>query len=728
MTWISSINQWSERSPALVGGKGSALVRLHQAGVAVPETICITTSAYRRFLSTGGLAEKIQLELNKKPFTEMRWEEIWDIALRIRHLFVTTAMDRELANQLWQTIAATFGDRPLAVRSSAPEEDHYHSSFAGLHDSLLNVRGRTQVLQAIRRVWGSLWSDRALLYRQELQLAPGSSAMAVIIQELLAGETSGIVFTISPLSPKMMMIEAVHGLNQGLVDGDIEPDRWQIDRSSGQIVDHRPPELRSSRMTAADSGVTITPLSADRRATAPLDQEQLRTIADTALAMEHYFSHPLDLEWTWHQGRLLLLQARPITALDGGKGNDQRAWYLSLHRSFANLTMLRTAIEDEMLPAMAKETEAMAVVVSALLPDGELAAEIRHRLARASHWSKAYWDDCIPFAHGIRLFGEIYNDLLAPADPYEFVQLLAGETMLSTSRNQLLAGLAAKVRNNPELAARLADDSLDTIDDQVFLQDLARLERKFGNSFGHGDDARTLLAALLREYARLPMPAEPLDRPDRHRLEQRFLTQAAQAALAMDGSRLLELARASYRLRDDDNIYLGGIEHQLQLAVEEGRRRLVRSHSQQGLGLATPEEIAALLAGDPVTITGPAAAPAPNRPSSSSAVRARQLPGQPASRGIARGRARVITGPDVMADFQAGEILVVDAVDPNMTFLAPLAGAIVERRGGMLIHGAIIAREYGIPCVTGVTGATEFIASGDTVTVDGYLGLVTIDR
>jgi phosphoenolpyruvate synthase/pyruvate phosphate dikinase len=88
----------------------------------------------------------------------------------------------------------------------------------------------------------------------------------------------------------------------------------------------------------------------------------------------------------------------------------------------------------------------------------------------------------------------------------------------------------------------------------------------------------------------------------------------------------------------------------------------------------------------------------------------------------------VITGPIEMRDFQAGEILVVDAVDPNMTFLAPLAAAIVERRGGMLIHGAIIAREYGIPCVTGVTGATEFIASGNTVTVDGYLGLVTIDR
>ena len=76
--------------------------------------------------------------------------------------------------------------------------------------------------------------------------------------------------------------------------------------------------------------------------------------------------------------------------------------------------------------------------------------------------------------------------------------------------------------------------------------------------------------------------------------------------------------------------------------------------------------------------------------------------------------------------FRQGEILVCDAVDPNMTFVVPLAAGIVERRGGMLIHGAIIAREYGIPCVTGVADATSLIASGDRVTVDGYLGIVTI--
>ena len=107
-------------------------------------------------------------------------------------------------------------------------------------------------------------------------------------------------------------------------------------------------------------------------------------------------------------------------------------------------------------------------------------------------------------------------------------------------------------------------------------------------------------------------------------------------------------------------------------------------------------------------------------------VKARQIVGQPAGPGIATGKARVILDASSLFDFKSGEILVCDAVEPNMTFVVPLCAGIVERRGGMLIHGAIIAREYGLPCVTGVPNATTLIRTGDPLTVDGYLGIVII--
>jgi len=109
-------------------------------------------------------------------------------------------------------------------------------------------------------------------------------------------------------------------------------------------------------------------------------------------------------------------------------------------------------------------------------------------------------------------------------------------------------------------------------------------------------------------------------------------------------------------------------------------------------------------------------------------VRPRQLVGQPAGPGIGSGPARVLREASDLYSFKSGEVMVCDAVDPNMTFIVPLCSAIVERRGGMLIHGAIIAREYGIPCVTGVPEAVDLIETGDILTVDGYLGVITVNR
>ena len=108
-------------------------------------------------------------------------------------------------------------------------------------------------------------------------------------------------------------------------------------------------------------------------------------------------------------------------------------------------------------------------------------------------------------------------------------------------------------------------------------------------------------------------------------------------------------------------------------------------------------------------------------------IKPRQLTGLPAGPGLGTGEARVIKTSEDLYDFKAGQVLVCDAIEPEMTLVVPLAAGIVERRGGMLIHGAIVAREYGIPCVTGVPDAAALIKKGDMVTVDGYLGIVIIE-
>ena len=160
-----------------------------------------------------------------------------------------------------------------------------------------------------------------------------------------------------------------------------------------------------------------------------------------------------------------------------------------------------------------------------------------------------------------------------------------------------------------------------------------------------------------------------------------------------------------------------------QMEAAAFRRRL----AQAGGALGTEVQTFYKLYADVLTLAGGTAAPEAREEAMPRRCE-RQITGQPAGPGLARGTARIIRRHTDIAGFKKGEVIVCDAVDPNMTFVMPLAAAIIERRGGMLIHGAIIAREYGLPCVTGVAGATEKIQTGQRVTVDGYLGIVTLSN
>ena len=250
---------------ALAGGKGCALARLDRAGFQVPFTMVVTTGAYQHFVDANGLQEKILLELNRKPFADMRWEEIWDAALRIRSMFLNHPLPSDLDQAFQQALAPPFVDRPAVIRSSAPQEDSAGASFAGIHESYVNVRGHAAILDHIRRVWASLWSDGALLYRQELGLTPESSAMAVLVQALIVGDYSGVAFTVSPMHADQSVVEAVPGLNQGLVDGLVAPERWILNRETHAIVSHTAAD-RSQSVVPADQGVRIAALGDDAQA------------------------------------------------------------------------------------------------------------------------------------------------------------------------------------------------------------------------------------------------------------------------------------------------------------------------------------------------------------------------------------------------------------------------------------------------------------------------------
>lgn len=708
---------------ARVGGKSLSLSMLARNGIRVPEALCISVDAYAEYVSVTGLRERVLLELNRKSFEEMRWEEMWDASLRIRNMFLTTPMPKRLRSRLEEFIADGFAERPVVVRSSAPGEDAAKTSFAGLHESYVNIRGAQSVLEHIHLVWASLWSDRALLYRQELGLDVEKSSMAVIVQELVDGERSGVAFGMSPLDSSQAVIEAVYGLNQGLVDGTIEPDRWILDRATGKVLSYAPAR-RDKAVFPSPGGVRVGPLPASKTKKPPLDNRETAEVFRLGKEAEGHFGAPQDMEWTFKNNLLYALQSRPITSDVGvGKG-DKRSWYLSLHRSFENLLELREKIEGESLPAMSDEAERLAACDVRKMSDGELANEILRRRRIYQKWVDAYWSEFIPFAHGARLFGQTYNDTLRPADPYEFMDLLRGTDMASLERNRLLEEMAGHIRNDPQLAEKLEAGFFEGIDEEFEAMLNQFMDRFGGFMFSKADWRRhdSIIRLLIEMAGRVPAGNRSQGKSI-EKLKDRFLSRFEGAERAF-AEQLLDIGRASYRLRDDDNIYLGRIEEQVLKATDEGKRKLTNRGIAE-VGELEPAEIVKSLR-NPAHI--PKRAVLPERVAADFRLKPRQLTGQPAGAGIVSGKARVVSEPADLFEFKAGEILVCDAVDPNMTFVVPLSAAIVERRGGMLIHGAIIAREYGLPCVTGVPDATTMIQTGDQLTVDGYLGIVIVTR
>ena len=212
----------------LVGGKSARLGTLAAAGHPIAPGFCVTIRAYELFLAESRLESLIRMELDRKRFEDMRWEEIWDAALRIRSAFLAHPVPSEVALIIVQALALYPPDIAWAVRSSAPGEDSANRSFAGLHESYVGVVGCQAVIDAIRLVWASLWSDASMLYRQELGLDPARSRMAVLVQAMRTEDVSGVAFGRDPrqLSREIAIVEAVPGLCSGLVDGQVDPDRW----------------------------------------------------------------------------------------------------------------------------------------------------------------------------------------------------------------------------------------------------------------------------------------------------------------------------------------------------------------------------------------------------------------------------------------------------------------------------------------------------------------------
>ncbi len=706
----------------LIGRKGQAFTDLVQRGIPVPETWCVSSRVYAYYLEKTGLKPRLPVILNRKRFEDMRWEEVWDLSLQIRNLFLRTPLPPEIASPLTQEIAELFGERLVAIRSSVVTDPGIAHEFSDLHDSYLAIQGAEAIIRHIRLVWSSLWSYDAILLNQELGLSSDRSRMAVLLQPTIEADASGFAFTRVSQGEDVLQIEAVHGHNRLLARDPIAPDIWTLRRHDTRILGHEPGDRRQV-VTITRSGVRIDPANGETSGEAPLASDDLRRITEMSLRIEAAAGKPQCIEWTIRNHVPVTLNVRPCS--DCGQNGvsagifEQRSWQQDLSRNHSELKLLRETLETVNYPRIQAEIDQFRDETLADLSDAELLSEVLRRRRFYETWRTHYWSHFIPLVHGIRLFGREYNDRMEPADPFEFLTLLTGTPMISVRRNDTLRAIARSIPSGPGLADAIRNGDFENPRILELIRTIETSAAHLSAILASRDNQRSLLRLLLQLTNGCEPETIPALLPDREALETRFIGSFDEED-RQKARELLEFARTSYRLRDDDNILLGKIESIYRVALREATDRL----SRRGIldpARVTDTDVLDILPGS-LLHDGLSRTPSGRTP----AVRIRQAYGQPAVAGIARGRARVIRNDRDLFSFQQGEIMICDSIDPNMTFVAPLCSGIVERRGGMLVHGAIIAREYGIPCITGIPDATTQISTGDALTIDGYLGLVIV--
>jgi pyruvate,water dikinase len=319
-----------------------------KAGIPVPPGFVVTTEAYRQFVLETGIAGYIRYVLEEvvvsgKPSEYEKASEL------IRSKFARTPMPHRIAGEIeeaYRRLAKLSGvEEPLvAVRSSATVEDLPDASFAGQQETYLNVRGASSVVEMVKRAWSSLWTARALSYRDSLNVDHEAALMAVVVQKMVNSRSSGVAFTIHPVTGEedKVVVEAIWGLGEYIVGGKVTPDRFVLSKSNLEILEKRVSEKRKALFydPRSSSNVEIEipateeevkrlsikypeiaelivkhGIRVDRQA---LSDEEVKAIAKLALNVESHFGKPMDVEWAIDAdipspNNIFLVQARPET-------------------------------------------------------------------------------------------------------------------------------------------------------------------------------------------------------------------------------------------------------------------------------------------------------------------------------------------------------------------------------------------------------------------------------
>ncbi|MGI2335477.1 MAG: phosphoenolpyruvate synthase [Dehalogenimonas sp.] len=314
-------DQVSKNDIPVVGGKGANLGEMTSAKIPVPPGFIVTANAYYEFIEESGLQDRIKASLNNLDVEDSI--ALSAAANEAKQLIMNTPMPPVLSEKIRQSYKS-MGEGLVAVRSSATAEDLPEASFAGQQSTYLNIEGADAVVMAVQKCWASLFEPRAVYYRNEQNFDHFQVGIAVPVQRMVQSVTSGVIFTIEPITSdaSKIVIEVIYGLGEGLVSGEITPDLFIVDKSGPSIISRRISN-QSRRLIRNTSGTENEVEGANYWQSVPPSKQELQKMSDEdilklaelAMHIEKHYGSPQDIEWAQENGEIYIVQSRPVTAL-----------------------------------------------------------------------------------------------------------------------------------------------------------------------------------------------------------------------------------------------------------------------------------------------------------------------------------------------------------------------------------------------------------------------------
>ncbi|MGW7091807.1 rifamycin-inactivating phosphotransferase [Streptomyces sp. NPDC054874] len=312
--YVLDLSEVDETRVAAVGGKGAHLGGLSRIeGIRVPDGFCVTTDAFRRAMAEVPSIDERLDELSRLNPEDR--EEIRTLSARIRRTIEETAVPGDIVAAITGSIVRFGEQAAYAVRSSATAEDLPTASFAGQQDTYLNVLGSTAVLQHISRCWASMFTERAVIYRQRNGIDHRTVHMAVVVQRMVFPHASGILFTADPVTGnrKVATVDAGFGLGEALVSGLVNPDVFTV--RDGQVVARTIAAKERAIHALPAGGTREVMVDAQQRERPALTDEQAVRLVGLGRRIEAHFGRPQDIEWCLVDDGFRIVQSRPITTL-----------------------------------------------------------------------------------------------------------------------------------------------------------------------------------------------------------------------------------------------------------------------------------------------------------------------------------------------------------------------------------------------------------------------------